>query len=114
MSVLFHNFIISTKDTLGVNNILEHYECEKKQRDESLNDKAEALSSKSSSRELLVEDLRNITDEEKEKLARTPSENIALQKPFLETVYSALDCTENDYAALFALCLLYAMANNKG
>ncbi|CAG9865200.1 unnamed protein product [Phyllotreta striolata] len=57
----------------------------------------------------------NITDEEKEKLA-DPAEGAASLKnfPFLETVYEALDCTENDYAALFALSLLYAMASNEG
>ena len=26
----------------------------------------------------------------------------------------ALECVENDYEALFALCLLYAMGHNKG
>ncbi|XP_058821667.1 protein CLEC16A homolog isoform X2 [Topomyia yanbarensis] len=56
----------------------------------------------------------NITDEEKEKLLliayRTPEFN----RPFLDMVLSSLDCTENDYLALLALCLLYALANNKG
>uniref|UniRef100_A0A8D8BYY2 Protein CLEC16A n=1 Tax=Culex pipiens TaxID=7175 RepID=A0A8D8BYY2_CULPI len=56
----------------------------------------------------------NITDEEKEKLLlnayRTPETN----RPFLDMVLSSLDCTENDYLALLALCLLYALANNKG
>lgn len=96
--------------------MLEHYECEKKLLEESLSDEASAMSSKesSSSKEMLVEDRRNITDEEKEKMAKNPSENVATEKPFLETVFSALDCSENDYAALFALCLLYAMANNQG
>ncbi|XP_048519708.1 protein CLEC16A homolog isoform X2 [Dendroctonus ponderosae] len=100
----------------GVNKLLEHYELEKKLLDESLSDEASGLSSKesSSSKEMLVEDLRNITDEEKEKLAKNPCDSVVTEKPFLETVYSALDCSENDYAALFALCLLYAMANNKG
>lgn len=100
----------------GVNKLLEHYEAEKKILEESLNDEASAVSSKesSSSKENLSEDLRNITDEEKEKLARNPAENVAIEKPFLETAYSALDCSENDYAALFALSLFYAMANNKG
>uniref|UniRef100_A0A8D8C4D0 Protein CLEC16A n=1 Tax=Culex pipiens TaxID=7175 RepID=A0A8D8C4D0_CULPI len=55
----------------------------------------------------------NITDEEKEKLLlnayRTPETN----RPFLDMVLSSLDCTENDYLALLALCLLYALANNK-
>ncbi|CAK8685130.1 unnamed protein product [Clavelina lepadiformis] len=35
-------------------------------------------------------------------------------RPFLDTIYSALNCTENDYDALFALCLLYAMLHNRG
>ncbi|XP_055636135.1 protein CLEC16A homolog [Toxorhynchites rutilus septentrionalis] len=56
----------------------------------------------------------NITDEEKEKLLlnvyRTPEFN----RPFLDMVLSSLDCSENDYLALLALCLLYALANNKG
>ncbi|XP_055614041.1 protein CLEC16A homolog [Uranotaenia lowii] len=56
----------------------------------------------------------NITDEEKEKLMlsayRTPETN----RPFLDMVLSSLDCSENDYLALLALCLLYALANNKG
>uniref|UniRef100_A0A182MCL7 Uncharacterized protein n=1 Tax=Anopheles culicifacies TaxID=139723 RepID=A0A182MCL7_9DIPT len=56
----------------------------------------------------------NITDEEKEKLLlnayRTPETN----RPFLDMVLSSLDCTENDFLALLALCLLYALANNKG
>nr|CAB3231606.1 protein CLEC16A-like [Phallusia mammillata] len=37
-----------------------------------------------------------------------------LDRPFLDTIYSALNCTENDYTAIFALCLLYAMLQNKG
>lgn len=56
----------------------------------------------------------NITDEEKEKLLlnayRTPETN----RPFLDMVLTSLDCLENDYLALLALCLLYALANNKG
>ncbi|KAK3927792.1 Protein CLEC16A-like protein [Frankliniella fusca] len=35
-------------------------------------------------------------------------------QPFIESVYNALNCHENDYAALFALCLLYAFGRNKG
>lgn len=64
--------------------------------------------------------LANITDEEKEKLQQltTPSSaantSSTLQRPFLETVMSALDCTENDYLALLALCLIYAMSFNRG
>lgn len=29
-------------------------------------------------------------------------------------VYNALECVEEDYYALFMLCLLYAMSHNKG
>ena len=35
-------------------------------------------------------------------------------RPYLEAVFNALECTENDYEALFALCLLYAMGHNDG
>lgn len=64
--------------------------------------------------------LANITDEEKEKLQQLTSPtsassiNSTLHRPFLDTVMSALDCTENDYLALLALCLIYAMSFNKG
>lgn len=57
---------------------------------------------------------KNITDEEKQRLAVNPGEVEVVEKPFLETVYNAIDCAENDYAALFGLSLLYAMAFNKG
>ena len=35
-------------------------------------------------------------------------------RPFLKSVFEALNCSENDYAALFALCLLYALGHNEG
>lgn len=35
-------------------------------------------------------------------------------KPFLEMIVNTLQCSENDYAALFALCLLYALGHNPG
>ena len=35
-------------------------------------------------------------------------------RPYLEAIFHALECTENDYEALFALCLLYAMGHNEG
>lgn len=75
-----------------------------------------------------IEDIKHlsVTDEEKEqRLALesplaveatddTESEQESLSnRPFLETVLNSLHCTENDYAALFALCLLYALANNQ-
>ncbi|XP_051171080.1 protein CLEC16A homolog isoform X3 [Leptopilina boulardi] len=68
----------------------------------------------------------NVTDEEKEqRLALEtpliPNQTLQNQfqtnlanKPFLETILNSLCCTENDYAALFALCLLFALANNQG
>ncbi len=39
-----------------------------------------------------------------------PPEN----RPFFNAVYKLLDCTDNDYLALFALCLIYAMQQNAG
>lgn len=59
-----------------------------------------------------VEEQQNATDEEK-LLVTTPTECV-INSPFLEAVLKALDCSENDYAALFALSLLYALGNNKG
>lgn len=56
----------------------------------------------------------NITDEEKEKLKTSLTQSPDSNRPFLDTVLSALDCAENDYLALLALCLIYALANNKG
>lgn len=35
-------------------------------------------------------------------------------RPFLDMVYHALDSADDDYHALFVLCLLYAMSHNKG
>lgn len=56
----------------------------------------------------------NITDEEKEKLRTNLTQSQDSNRPFLDTVLSALDCTENDYSALLSLCLIYALATNKG
>ncbi|CAH2234783.1 jg13207 [Pararge aegeria aegeria] len=78
-----------------------------------------------------VSERNNITDEEKQKLlGKKPGTNTeraaivekVLEKetknietrPFLKTIFDSLDCSENDYKALFALCLLYALINNKG
>ncbi|PWA33284.1 hypothetical protein CCH79_00013629 [Gambusia affinis] len=36
------------------------------------------------------------------------------RRPFLDMVYSALECTNDDYHALFVLCLLYAISHSKG
>ncbi|XP_056263893.1 protein CLEC16A [Pseudoliparis swirei] len=52
---------------------------------------------------------QNITDEEKTAAARTHT-----QRPFLDMVYSALDCNHDDYHALFVLCLLYAVSHSRG
>lgn len=84
----------------------------------------------SSSGKAHVERHHNITDEEKQKLLKsvTPSASSEpkieriLEKqykeiekfPFLKTILDSLDCSENDYKALFALCLLFALINNKG
>lgn len=107
----------------GVDKLLEYYEKEKERRsneDESSSQQLSEMSSKDtcSSKENILEEQTNIniTDEEKEMLATNPADGVsaANDHPFLETVYEALACTENDYAALFALSLLYAMANNAG
>ncbi|CAK1547335.1 unnamed protein product [Leptosia nina] len=49
--------------------------------------------------------LENIIEEEAKEIEK---------KPFLKTILDSLDCTDDDYKALFALCLLYALINNKG
>ncbi|XP_045497354.1 protein CLEC16A homolog isoform X3 [Colias croceus] len=77
-----------------------------------------------------VSEFNNITDEEKQQLLGSmpststekamtlegviekESTNVE-KKPFLKTVLDSLDCSEDDYKALFALCLLYALINNK-
>nr|XP_025952135.1 protein CLEC16A isoform X1 [Dromaius novaehollandiae] len=56
---------------------------------------------------------QNTTDEEKS-AAASGSEMTNWNRPFLDMVYNALDCAEDDYYALFVLCLLYAMSHNKG
>ncbi|KAL0841441.1 hypothetical protein ABMA28_015123 [Loxostege sticticalis] len=75
-------------------------------------------------------EFNNITDEEKQKLlavsSQASTEKMSLEsiiekeikeiekRPFLKTILDSLDCSENDYKALFALCLLFALINNKG
>jgi len=55
----------------------------------------------------------NITDEEKE--LRKTSETAAVRlSPHLESIMESLNPNENDYEALFALSLLYAMGKNEG
>lgn len=56
----------------------------------------------------------NITDEEKEQILETSLSLNKSNRPFLDMVLQSLDSTENDYLALLSLCLLYALANNKG
>uniref|UniRef100_A0A8C9LRD0 C-type lectin domain containing 16A n=1 Tax=Piliocolobus tephrosceles TaxID=591936 RepID=A0A8C9LRD0_9PRIM len=56
---------------------------------------------------------QNTTDEEKS-AAATCSESVQWSRPFLDMVYHALDSPDDDYHALFVLCLLYAMSHNKG
>ncbi|CAL8305414.1 unnamed protein product [Merluccius merluccius] len=55
---------------------------------------------------------QNITDEEK--TAAATRMHIHKSRPFLDMVYSALDCTHDDYHALFVLCLLYAVSHSQG
>lgn len=74
-------------------------------------------------------EFNNITDEEKQKMLAdvsvsgraTPVESTiereykeVEKRPFLKTILDSLDCSENDYKTLFALCLLFALINNKG
>nr|XP_045017397.1 protein CLEC16A isoform X3 [Jaculus jaculus] len=56
---------------------------------------------------------QNTTDEEKS-AAATCSASVPWDRPFLDMVYHALDSPDDDYHALFVLCLLYAMSHNKG
>ncbi|XP_037287022.2 C-type lectin domain containing ema isoform X1 [Rhipicephalus microplus] len=65
----------------------------------------------------------NITDEQKaeavQRLNMAALEQLSqgwplCERPFLAAVLNALDCSENDHPALFALCLLYALGHNPG
>ncbi|XP_046301521.1 protein CLEC16A isoform X2 [Marmota monax] len=56
---------------------------------------------------------QNTTDEEKS-AAATRSAGVQWSRPFLDMVFHALDSPDDDYHALFVLCLLYAMSHNKG
>lgn len=62
-----------------------------------------------SEEDVKVEHNLNITDEEKEKRLAKESKPV-----FLEAIVNSLSCVENDYSALFALCLLHAISHNKG
>ncbi|XP_059620976.1 protein CLEC16A homolog [Phlebotomus argentipes] len=55
----------------------------------------------------------NRTDEEKEKMKGVDDQSVT-NRPFLDTVISAMDCADNDYLALLALCLIYAVVENSG
>ncbi|KAG5832134.1 hypothetical protein ANANG_G00287890 [Anguilla anguilla] len=57
---------------------------------------------------------QNITDEEKTAAAAAAGAQGLRSRPFLDMVYNALDCTNDDYYALFVLCLLYAMSHSEG
>ncbi|KAM9305540.1 protein CLEC16A [Gastrophryne carolinensis] len=54
----------------------------------------------------------NTTDEEKS--AAAAGAQATQNRPFLDMVYSTLECTEDDYCTLFVLCLLYALSRNNG
>ncbi|XP_055507741.1 protein CLEC16A isoform X6 [Leucoraja erinacea] len=55
---------------------------------------------------------QNTTDEEK--TAAATRTNNPRRRPFLDLVYKALECFEEDYYALFVLCLLFAISHNTG
>ncbi|RXM27995.1 Protein CLEC16A [Acipenser ruthenus] len=57
---------------------------------------------------------QNTTDEEKTAAAAGAGIEAQKSRPFLDMVYNALDCSADDYYALFVLCLLYAMSHSKG
>jgi len=50
----------------------------------------------------------------KRRCGRDPISFLSLRRPFLDMVYSALDCNHDDYHALFVLCLLYAVSHSRG
>ncbi|KAH9384349.1 hypothetical protein HPB48_026356 [Haemaphysalis longicornis] len=65
----------------------------------------------------------NITDEQKAQVAHRLNMAAMEQlsqgwllgdRPFLAAILNALDCSESDHPALFALCLLYALGHNSG
>ncbi|CAC5424104.1 CLEC16A [Mytilus coruscus] len=67
---------------------------------------------------------QNSTDEEKLYGSQRTSTGTSIEqkqttfslenRAYLEAIFNALECSENDYEALFALCLLYAMGHNDG
>lgn len=82
--------------------------------DEASNSSTTTVSQKKKTKSLSEElSIANITDEEKEKL-KSSSTTKDSTRPFLDIIIQSLDCSENDYLALLALCLIYAFINNKG
>ncbi|XP_004518252.1 protein CLEC16A homolog isoform X2 [Ceratitis capitata] len=109
---------IETPNATAVLNTEENVNTEKTSDEENATFKISVETASAAAQVVLNNaQLANITDEEKEKMQKfvqhTPAYNEA-SRPFLEMVLSALDCTENDYLALLALCLIYAMAYNRG
>ena len=51
----------------------------------------------------------SISDEEKHKLLAVSANFCLEDRPFLASLFSCLDFSDNDYFQLFALCLIYAM-----
>lgn len=103
----------------GVDKLYESYEVQYLKTKDDVQNGAQGLEASSnesnSSKENLLEEQQNITDEEKQRLATAPVDGSSkVERPFLDAIYIALDCVENDYTALFALSLLYAMGNNNG
>ncbi|XP_004518251.1 protein CLEC16A homolog isoform X1 [Ceratitis capitata] len=108
---------IETPNATAVLNTEENVNTEKTSDEENATFKISVETASAAAQVVLNNaQLANITDEEKEKMQKfvqhTPAYNEA-SRPFLEMVLSALDCTENDYLALLALCLIYAMAYNR-
>lgn len=62
---------------------------------------------------VVVASQANKTDEEKMKDTREEDQSPS-GRPFLDICLTALDCSENDYLPLLALCLIYAMSTNQG
>ncbi|CAH1795101.1 unnamed protein product [Owenia fusiformis] len=65
---------------------------------------------------VVEEDISVSTEEERPESAFDLKQKdfTLVNRPYLEAVFTALECTENDYEALFALCLLYALGHNEG
>lgn len=55
-----------------------------------------------------------MTETSNETLSVNNVNKVLSQRPFLCAIFDSLDCTENDYAALFSLCHLEALKQNRG